>query len=89
MKTLAYAVKSSSRTELFNCIMYASVHMKNERPSFMRSVTSLLEGPQCTQIIGEVIDIKLNYFIKFHYYSHKFYTRKLKVITFMKCKLLL
>jgi hypothetical protein len=42
MKSLVNAVKSSSRAELLNLIMEASAHIRKDRPSITRSVTSLL-----------------------------------------------
>jgi hypothetical protein len=41
MKSLVYAVKSSTRAELLNHIMDASSHIKNDQPSLLRSVTSI------------------------------------------------
>jgi hypothetical protein len=39
MKCLMFAVKSSTKAELLNGIMYASAHI-NDKPSLIRSVTS-------------------------------------------------
>jgi hypothetical protein len=41
MKSLVYAVKLGTRAELLNHVMDASVHIRNNKPSLMRSVTSL------------------------------------------------
>jgi hypothetical protein len=41
MKSLVYAVNSSTRAELLNHIMDASMQIRNDIPSLMRSVTSL------------------------------------------------
>jgi hypothetical protein len=54
MKSLVYAVKSIAQSELLNRIMDAFAHIRNDEPSLMGSVTSH-EGPQCAQIIRDVI----------------------------------
>jgi hypothetical protein len=41
MKSLAYAVKFSTRAELLNHIMAASAHIMDDQPSCSRSVTSI------------------------------------------------
>jgi hypothetical protein len=86
MKPLVYAVKCSIRAELLNRIMNASGHIRNNKPSLMRSVT-LLWRRATMYINWEVIwrnyFIRIsisNYFIKCHYNLQKFYKCKLNVI---------
>jgi hypothetical protein len=45
-----YAVELSTRAELLNHIMDASVHIRNYKPSFMRSV--ILLSRMATMCIG-------------------------------------
>jgi hypothetical protein len=55
MKSLVYTVKSTTSAELLNCIMDASMLIRNDKPSLMRSLLHFHEGPQCARIIKEVI----------------------------------
>jgi hypothetical protein len=46
MKSLVYEVKSNSRTELLNRIMDSCIHIRNDRDSVKRAVTSITRRAQ-------------------------------------------
>jgi hypothetical protein len=56
-----YTVKSSTKAELLNRVMDASAHIRYDKPSLMRSVTSLSRATMYTDIIEAAGNFSLHH----------------------------